>query len=211
MTEYIIYKLVCDDINIKYTYVGSTANFRMRKCAHKSCCNNEKKNQQKIYTTINENGGWNNWSMVKIETVVCDTKLDARIRERYFYEELNADLNTRYPQREQEEYRKEYLFINKEKIKEHKKEWYEINKEVIKKQNKEYDETRKEQKKEYYNINKEKFNDNGKIYYEKHKEEIKNKRSSKCKCDCGSVIRIDSKSKHLLSEKHKMLITSLSI
>lgn len=141
MTEYIIYKLVCNDLNIKYSYVGSTGNFRIRKFQHKSNCGNEKKNHLKIYTTINQNGGWNNWSMIKIETVVCETKLDVRKRERFYYEELNADMNTIYPQRDQ----KEYNDLNREKIKEYndlnreqRKEWYEINKEALKEQQKEY-------------------------------------------------------------------------
>ncbi len=38
----IIYKIVCNDINIKDTYVGHTTNFVQRKYAHKQGVNNSK-------------------------------------------------------------------------------------------------------------------------------------------------------------------------
>jgi len=38
---YYIYKIVCEDTNTDYTYVGSTRAFKERKYLHKSICNNE--------------------------------------------------------------------------------------------------------------------------------------------------------------------------
>ena len=35
-----IYKIVCKDVAVKEIYVGSTTNLKVRKCAHKSSCNN---------------------------------------------------------------------------------------------------------------------------------------------------------------------------
>jgi hypothetical protein len=61
--SYCIYKIVCDDLP-EYIYVGSTKAFRKEK-QHKSKCNNG--HTQKLYTTIRENGGWDNWRMVMIE------------------------------------------------------------------------------------------------------------------------------------------------
>jgi len=80
--EYIIYKLVCNDLDVKYTYVGSTKDFTRRKCQHKNYSKKEKKIHQKLYSTINDHGGWENWTMVKIESCICDSYLDARKRER---------------------------------------------------------------------------------------------------------------------------------
>ena len=34
----IIYKIVCNDLNVKDIYVGSTTDFTKRKNKHKSCC-----------------------------------------------------------------------------------------------------------------------------------------------------------------------------
>jgi predicted GIY-YIG superfamily endonuclease len=62
--SYIIYKICCDDLP-EYIYVGSTKSIIKRKSQHKIHCNNG--NTRKLYTTIRENGGWNNWRMVIIE------------------------------------------------------------------------------------------------------------------------------------------------
>ncbi len=40
MEQYIIYKIVCKDINITDCYIGSSIKFRKRKNLHKSNCNN---------------------------------------------------------------------------------------------------------------------------------------------------------------------------
>ena len=117
-----IYKICCNDLNIHYVYVGHTTNFIKRKCIHKSNCNNNnsKSYNLKVYQTIRENGGWENWSMIKVEDYSCSDKLEATKRERYWYEFLNADLNVRTP------------YINKEEIEEYKKEYREANKDKIK-------------------------------------------------------------------------------
>ena len=46
--------------NDKLIYIGSTTNFKQRKSAHKTCCNNEKgrKYNLKLYRMIRENGGF---------------------------------------------------------------------------------------------------------------------------------------------------------
>ena len=55
----IIYKICCNDLNVKYVYVGHTTNFVKRKCNHKSDCNNNnsKSYDLKVYQTIRDNGG----------------------------------------------------------------------------------------------------------------------------------------------------------
>jgi hypothetical protein len=44
--------------------------------------------------------------MVKIENITCDSTLDARTWERYWYEKLNANMNTNRPMRTSEEAKK---------------------------------------------------------------------------------------------------------
>ena len=55
----IIYKIVCNDLNIKDCYVGHTTDFRTRKSTHKSHCNNpnDKKHHINLYQFIWNNGG----------------------------------------------------------------------------------------------------------------------------------------------------------
>ena len=102
----IIYKIVCNDLNIKDCYVGHTTDFTRRKNGHKKCCSNPNNNSYnlKIYKTIRENGGIDNWTMIMIENYPCNNGDEARARERYYYETLNPTLNIQYPGRTSKEY-----------------------------------------------------------------------------------------------------------
>lgn len=167
----IIYKIVCNDLNITDVYVGSTTDFIRRKGQHKQCCNNEKaKNYNlKVYQTIRQNGGWGNFSMVEIEKCPCNDSNESHARERYHYELLNAKLNVKYPGRSKQEYH--------ESIKEQnalwKKQWAESNKEKVKEQQQKYKESNIEKNKEYHKkyrlLNKEKAKEYKKQYYLKKK------------------------------------------
>ena len=98
----IIYKIICKDINITNTYVGLTINFKQRKFSHENNCINLKKG--KLYDFIRDNGGWNNWQMIVVENYSCLTRKEAGLREKYWYEKLNANLNKNYPSRNYDEY-----------------------------------------------------------------------------------------------------------
>ena len=113
----IIYKIVCKDLNIKDVYVGSTTNFIQRKSSHRTC---SKKSQVKIYVTIRNNGGWDNWEMIEIEKYPCLDSNEATKRERYYYELLNATLNSHNPNKPS----KEWFIENKDKLKAKGKEKY---------------------------------------------------------------------------------------
>ena len=73
------------------------------------------------YQFIRENGGWDNWQMVLINTGNCEYSLEAKKRERENIENLNASLNRVRP------------FITTEEAREKKKEnaikYYKENKE----------------------------------------------------------------------------------
>ena len=118
--SYYIYKICCDDC-LDYVYVGSTKAFRQRKNNHKQNCNNMK--DRKIYNTIREHGGWDNWRMVILEDCGEISFTEARIKEEEHRVKLNANLNTFscYLTKEQKE----------QYIKENKKEYYKQNKEKI--------------------------------------------------------------------------------
>jgi hypothetical protein len=89
----IIYKIICNDNTINDVYVGHTTNFIQRKYHHKIACRNLH-NKLKIYNTIRQNGGWDNWNMVEIAKYNCSDQTEARIKEQQHYEELNANLNS---------------------------------------------------------------------------------------------------------------------
>ena len=143
-SDCIIYKITCKNSDIKSTYVGHTFNLNRRSAEHKSICNNPNNNQynSKLYTSIRTNGGFNNWTIEAIENYVdCSSVDDARARERYWCEELNADLNKNKP------------IISNEELKEHIKQYQQGEK--YKNYQKDYQQTDKyknyqrEYKKEY--------------------------------------------------------------
>jgi len=126
-----IYKLCCKDLNITDIYIGSTTNFKERKIKHRIICNNNNlkyvyNNNLKVYKFIREHGGWDNWDMVLIDNVSCESKLELRKIEREYIEKYNSTLNSIMPFKNEKEYR------------EYHKKWYETNK------NKINDEKRKE-------------------------------------------------------------------
>ena len=93
----VIYKIVCNDLNIKDVYVGNSTDFTKRKSRHKHSCYNSncKEYNYKVYQFIRDNGGWTNWSMIEIEKYPCNDGNEARSRERYWAEQFNATLNLR--------------------------------------------------------------------------------------------------------------------
>ena len=128
--SYYIYKICCDDLP-DFVYVGSTKAFRQRKNDHKKSYN--KGNNKKLYNTIRENGGWDNWRMVLIEECGEINLTQARIKEEEHRVKLNANLNM-IRCHITEEYKKEY---NKELIKQQSKDYYKNYKEKIQEYRKE--------------------------------------------------------------------------
>ena len=127
----IIYKLVCNDLLITDLYVGHTTDFTNRKKSHKGCSLNANYTGYncKVYKMIREKGGWNNWSMIEIEKYPCNDDNEARARERYWYEVLNANMNTQCPilnvdekKHKIKEYGNNYYVQNKDNIKQKKNE-----------------------------------------------------------------------------------------
>ena len=98
----IMYKLCCNDYNVKKIYIGHTICWRNRKADHKRSCNNLE-NMSYNYVYIRENGGWENWSMVMIEKYPCKNKREAEKRERELYDSYNETINTNKPYITEEE------------------------------------------------------------------------------------------------------------
>ena len=82
----VMYKIVCNDLNITDCYVGHTTEFTKRKWSHKGDCDNDKRSHyhSRVYTFIRENGGWVNWTMIEIEKYSCNDGNESRSRERYW-------------------------------------------------------------------------------------------------------------------------------
>ena len=147
MKNFIIYEIFNESLNFRY--IGSTGNFSSRKSTHKTNC--KKQLKVKLYETINEHGGWDNFTMRPIEEFACQNKIEARIRERYWCEMYNPNLNMRKAYTSIEE-KESYYDENKEHIQQYHKEYYEDNKDRYK----QYYEDNKDRVKQYYQENREK-------------------------------------------------------
>ena len=139
--DYIFYKIFCVDKSVELSYIGSTADWKQRNRSHKYNCNNQNSRayNTKVYTSIRENGGWNNFKMIEIGKQEQLTPQQATQIEEQYRINLNANMNTRScfrAEEEKQDYHKEqckkWCKNNSQHIKEYHKEWYKNNKEHMK-------------------------------------------------------------------------------
>lgn len=129
----IIYEIVCKDPDVTDKYIGSTTQFKKRLLLHKSrsgningqCCSNT------LYNFIRNNGGWDNFSMNKLEEYIFDEIISLKQRERLYYEVYEPTLNERAPYITPEQYNAHRYNIRRDKNLEYRKQYYEENRELI--------------------------------------------------------------------------------
>jgi hypothetical protein len=182
----VIYKIVCNNLDIDDCYVGHTTDFTRRKYKHRQNCEdqNNPKYNFKIYQIIRENGGWNDWSMIEIEQYNCKNENEAKLRERYWYEKLQSKLNSIIPIKTESEH-KEYQKIYRDTHKEGNKEYQKI----------------------YQNENKEKIKLQRKEYFQQNKNNI----LETITCECGKCYTKCHYKRHCQSSKHQEYLKSLII
>jgi len=218
LRNYVFYKFVCLNDDVESCYVGSTCNFKKRRTSHKHNCHNEfcRDYNIKLYQTIRENGGWQNWKMVQFGSRDQITKREAEQIEEEYRKQLKADMNTQRAFRtEQErkerekEYNKEYYDNNKEKLLEYQNEYRENNKEKIAEYKNEYYENNRdkiaEYQKEYRENNKEYKNEYNKEYYKNNKDKL----NEKVECECGRMVSRRCLSAHKTSMIHQLKLLEI--
>ena len=181
-----VYKIICKDNSITDCYVGSTTDFRRRRKCHKNNVYNpkDKRYNLKVYKFIRENGGWDNWNMIKIEDCEVENKFKL---ERKYYDELKPTLNSKCPfvTNEQRKIKKsitskKYYLKNQDKLVKMGKKYYLKNKDKVVKRCKEYSLKNKDainkRKQEWYIKNKDTVNKKNKAYYLKNKDAINKKK-----------------------------------
>jgi len=177
-------------------YVGSTLNFRARKCQHKNCMNNENspKYNVKLYKTIRQNAG--EWDMKAHSIFPCNSKLELTIEEERIRQLLNADMNmkscgTGLVGLTKSEHGKQYYEQHRDEISEQKKQYREQNRDEL-----------IEKSKQYYDQHKDEHNEKMKQYYEQHRDEIREKRRQRVTCECGCDVNKYYLSVHCKTTKH---------
>ena len=158
-----------------FVYVGSTTqSLSKRFSKHKRDMKNRKKYHYEIYKAVSELG-IENFYIELLELYPCNSRDELRTKEGYYirkFDSFNNGYNMRITGRTDKEYRED----NKEKIKQKDKKYYQNNREIILQKIK--------------------------IYDEKNKEKKREQRSKKVKCECGSIITNQCKSRHLKTMKH---------
>lgn len=144
-----------------------------------------------------------------IENVPCNSKEELHAIERKFIENTEC-VNYYIPTRT----KKEWIEDNKKYLKEWKKEHYQKNKKTITKIHKQYYEKNKqkiiEQTKEYKEKHLEESKKWKKDWYEKNKERMLKEQAEKIVCECGSIISIGNKLRHLKTKKHLNYLNSIN-
>jgi len=177
-------------------YIGSTTKLLCRRLA-------DHKSNIKLYND-NRYGYNSSFEIIKyddakielIENFSCNNKEELTKREGELIRQFkDVCVNMRIAGRTQQEYTQD----NIEQITEYQKKYYDENKEQIKENNKLYREEHKEQQAEYRKVYAEENKEKLKEYHKKYREQ-------KFKCECGSVISNDGKSKHFKSKKHQSFL-----
>ena len=86
-----IYRIECNDKEIKEIYIGSTCNLYRRKKEHGR---DSKRYNFKVYKFISENGGWDNWSVVVEQECESLSTNERKLLEQTYIELLEPELNT---------------------------------------------------------------------------------------------------------------------
>ena len=180
------YKIVCKDTSISDFYLGHTTQFTKRKSQHKARCFNpdNPKHHYKLYQFIRDNGSWNNWEMVLIETRECESNLEARKIERQYYDDLKPSLNILEPLRTDEEKQNGALIR-------------------YTKSNNKASQDRKN--------NPEKYKDLDRMTYLKRKDKLCKWNKTKVACDCGLSYTRGNKTNHFKTLTHKQYFSNLQL
>ena len=203
-------KIYCGRNNVDDDlYIGSTTQaLSKRMVKHRSKVESKEANHYKLYQKM-KNIGVENFYVELVRDFLCETLEQLRAEEGKFIRETGT-LNVMVAGRDKKQHYEE----NKDEILAKQEERYEDNQEVILSRNKEWrDEHQEEQNayhKNYRENNKERVAEIKNKCYENKKEEYLQKKrdyyeSKKDKhlCECGSMVGLFEKSRHITSQKHQ--------
>ena len=180
-------------------YVGHTTDFTKRKNQHKTrCCNpHNPKHHYKLYQFIRDNGNWDNWEMVLIETRQCENNLEARRIERELTEQIKPSLNLIKP------------FVSDEERTNNIKQWRLDNIVAFKSKQKEYREEHAEEMKQDRKDNPSKYKEIDRKAYLNRPPTFFEQQKAKINCECGGKTTQANKAVHYKTQKHQDYLKSL--
>jgi len=198
-------------------YVGSTTNFSQRKTKHKYECNHEERKHftNHIYCHIRDNGGFDCFEVIPIQSLKLENKTQLLIAEQEEIDKHQTLVNsykahrpidieerpkTILDDKELEQYNKEYREERKQDLKQYQKHYRE--------ENKDYQKQLREENREYYRnyreANKEYHKEYNQKYYQANKAEIIEKYKQKTECKyCAKLKTKWNMSRHIKTCKSK--------
>ena len=179
-----IYKLVNDTLGL--TYYGSTVqSLSVRKACHKSSSN-------KVYGKCSSRllfDGKSDVDIVLVEKYPCNDREELHKRER-FYIENNDCVNITVPLRTKKEWLDAHPNYDKDYRKKNRVRLRELKKKAT------------EKRKDHYLDYQKKWKD-------ANADKIREHARQKFVCECGSVVSIGHKARHIKTDKHKRIIKNL--
>ena len=176
INDYTFYKIINVNCDVDLCYVGSSVDMKGRTRQHKSNCNNVNgtKYNLKVYKTIREHGGWDEFKIIEIGYEKQLTLTEAHVIEEKYRVELCAELNGKRCHITEEQ--------RKDRV---------VNKELNRKNS-----MIRHQK------NRDENNEKSRLYRQNNKDDLRVKATAKNTCECGCVISHDQLARHRKTKKH---------
>lgn len=174
----------------KSFYIGSSKNVWQRMHQHRYSLENNNSIYKNfhLYKCIRENGGYDNWQVIILDTIFCNNLREAEEVEQKYIDLFEPDLNSKRAFLSDEERIKKKIEITEN--------WRKDNQEYIKKYSKNYHEKTYENKKEI-------ILERVKNYALNNPDKILERRRKKQTCDCGATFNHRQQQRHFRTEKHK--------
>jgi len=92
--HFLFYLIFCKNNECTDIYIGHAVDIRTRITLHKYSTNNPEYSKNKLYTTIRNNGGWENWDYKILCEFDFPSEREANLKEQELFDEFKPSLNT---------------------------------------------------------------------------------------------------------------------
>jgi len=190
-----VYVIKCNIPNILDCYIGSTCNLIKREQTHGYNCKYTYKNKNnKLYSFVNDNGGFDNFQIEVLKIVYNITRKDLKKIERDFIIKYKPSLNCNLPGQTMTQWRAK----NRERLRQNQQKYNLKSREI-----------QNAKRLQYSRLNKEKLSNYTKFYYMKNKDKLKQKGNQEITCICGHHLKLQSLITHKQSNIHKRKMQDL--
>jgi len=94
LMHFYFYLIFCKNVECTDIYIGHAVDIRTRITLHKYSANKPEYGKNKLYTTIRNNGGWENWDYKILCEFDFPSEREANIKEQELFDEFKPSLNT---------------------------------------------------------------------------------------------------------------------